>query len=158
VSDGHNGSNVSKNELAEERTELAEKRSELAQKRSEMAENRSELAQRRTRLAQERTLNSWIGTGLSSTAVGLAIANLIPMEPLWLPRAIGAIFIGVGVMIYFIAFRSYKNAYEEHEDDAEQALLLLPYWQLRLLIGALLLSGLLAFLLLFYQTPPNGAT
>jgi putative membrane protein len=155
VSDGHYD-DLSKNELAEERTELAEKRSEMAKKRSEMAESRSEMAETRTRLAQERTLNSWVGTGLSSTAVGLAIANLIPMEPTWLPRVIGAIFIGVGVMIYFIAFRSYKNAYDEHEDDPEQTLLLLPYWQLRLLIGALLLSGLLAFLLLFYQTPANG--
>jgi hypothetical protein len=67
----------------------------------------TKLAIERTRMAEERTFASWVRTGLALVAGGLASARLLTaVQPEWLVRAMGTIFILLGGAIFALAFRT----------------------------------------------------
>ena len=69
---------------------------------------------RRTLLAKERTYSSWVRTGLSAEAAGLAIARwLNSPEPGWLAPVLGALLVLIGALIFIVAFTSYRSAFSE---------------------------------------------
>jgi putative membrane protein len=71
----------------------------------DLAEIRTGWADERTRMAGERTFTAWIRTGMALVAAGLATTGLLTsVEPQWLIRAMGAIFIVLGGHSFSWAF------------------------------------------------------
>jgi putative membrane protein len=74
--------------------------------KEEQAVDRTDLAEDRTLLANERTFASWIRTGLASVGVALGLHALLgTLEPLWVPKAIGTLFMLVAILIFWAAER-----------------------------------------------------
>ncbi len=75
-------------------------------------------AHERTRLAKERTFASWLRTGLSATAVGLALMKLLPsVEPRWLLHVIGILFVGDGCIVFVMGYRTYHIVIKKLEKE-----------------------------------------
>jgi len=71
-------------------------------------------AHERTRLAKERTLAAWLRTGLATVGVGLALAKLLPsLQPQWLIRTLGIIFVIAGGIIFLFGFKTYHEVFEK---------------------------------------------
>lgn len=69
--------------------------------------SKTELAEDRTILANERTFASWLRTGFAGIGIGLAFNALFNrLEPPWLPRLIATFFLGVAIFIFIAAERS----------------------------------------------------
>ena len=76
-------------------------------KSNEMARERTDWAEDRTILANERTYAGWMRTGMASVALALGLRALFgPFEPTWLPKLVASIFIGTGIMIFYLAWRN----------------------------------------------------
>ena len=72
--------------------------------RTELAENRTLLAEDRTLLANERTFSGWVRTSLATIGIGLGFKALFgTLQPIWIPKAIATLFIGLGIMIIVMA-------------------------------------------------------
>lgn len=70
------------------------------------AQDRTDLAEDRTVLANERTFASWFRTGFASVGIGLGFQALfLRMEPLWAPRALATLFLGLGIFLFIAAER-----------------------------------------------------
>ncbi|MEE4210360.1 MAG: DUF202 domain-containing protein [Parvularcula sp.] len=70
----------------------------------DLSEQRTDLAEDRTILANERTFAGWMRTGMAAVGIGLAFnAVFTKIEPAWVARAIASVFIGVGIVIFFLA-------------------------------------------------------
>jgi len=83
----------------------------------------AKLSLERTRLAKERTFAAWLRTALSSIAVGLAVVKLLPLiEPRWLLRFMGMIFVGAGGLIVIFAFKSYQVTLRQLEQKGYKGL------------------------------------
>lgn len=68
--------------------------------------SRTELAEDRTILANERTFAGWMRTSLASVALGVGFHALFPtMQPPWLPRAIASAFLLLAVLVIVTAER-----------------------------------------------------
>jgi putative membrane protein len=68
--------------------------------------SRTDLAEDRTILASERTFAGWIRTSFGSIAIGIGFHALFnSLEPAWVPRAIATWFLGLGVVIAWLAAR-----------------------------------------------------
>jgi putative membrane protein len=112
-----------------------------------LARERTDLAQQRNLLANERTFSAWLRTGLSAVVAGLGIARLLDYSGmLWIARAIGAILILTGGGIYAIALWRYC---QDCRHPAREGVRTTPIWLMTILVAALLLSALLAFVWLF---------
>lgn len=84
----------------------------------ELSQERTDWAHERTRLAKERTFAAWIRTGLSCTAVGLALVKLLPSaEPRWLLRLLGLIFAGAGGTLFGLGYRTYHITFKKLEQE-----------------------------------------
>lgn len=85
--------------------EIDDLRTQLEGERSASSKQLTQWAEYRTLLANERTLGAWLRTGLSSIAVGLAIADLISSgrSPL-IPRVIGILLVILGTVASIFAF------------------------------------------------------
>ena len=89
----------------------------------DLADEGPKLSLERTRLAKERTFAAWLRTALSSIAVGLAAVKLLPsIEPRWLLRTIGFIFVGAGSLIVIFAFHSYQIKLRQLEQKGYKGL------------------------------------
>lgn len=88
-----------------------------------LSEERSDWAHERTRLAKERTFAAWLRTGLSSMAVGLALVKFLPsVEPRWLLRLIGLIFVGAGGTLFMLGYRTYHVTIKKLEREGYKGL------------------------------------
>jgi putative membrane protein len=68
--------------------------------------SRDDLAEDRTILANERTFGSWMRTSLACVAIGVGFKGLFPtMEPAWVPRAIATGFLILAVLVIMSAER-----------------------------------------------------
>jgi len=113
----------------------------------ELAERRTEWADERTRMAGERTFAAWIRTGLALVAGGLASARLLSsVEPQWLVRAMGAIFVLMGGSIFVLGFRTY---WEVAKDLTEEEIETTSAWFLGVLTLMLIVVAVLALILVF---------
>jgi putative membrane protein len=113
----------------------------------ELAERRTEWAAERTWMAGERSFAAWIRTGLALVAAGLASARLLTsVEPQWLVRAMGTIFVAMGGTIFVLGFRTYlevaRNLKEEEVETTSS-------WFLGVLTIMLIAVAVLAPILIF---------
>jgi putative membrane protein len=68
--------------------------------------SRTDLAEDRTILANERTFAGWMRTALASVALGVGFHALFPtMQPTWLPRAIASAFLLLAILVIVLAER-----------------------------------------------------
>jgi putative membrane protein len=78
----------------------------MAEDKQQLAEDRTDLAEDRTVLANERTFAGWMRTGFAAVAVGLGFQALFnKMEPDWVPKGIGTIFLLIAIFIFWSAER-----------------------------------------------------
>lgn len=74
--------------------------------RGELAAERTDMAEDRTAMANERTFAGWARTAMAAIGIGLAFNALFrTMEPIWVPKAVATIFIGLGVFLVVMAER-----------------------------------------------------
>jgi putative membrane protein len=119
------------------------------QQRTQLATERTDWAQQRTLLAGERTFSAWVRTGIAAVAAGLGIAKLLTSVA-W-PRltfVIGGVFILAGAAAYVIALLRYRQGYAALRQDGMRGT---PVWLLGLLVLALLVGAVLAFVLLLEE-------
>jgi putative membrane protein len=117
--------------------------------RNELAEDRTDWAQQRTLLAKERTFSAWTRTGLSCMAVGLGIARLLSsVDSLWLARALGAILIITGGVIFALGFISYRRALIKLSEEGIRST---SIWLIGVITLSMVLGSVLALILLFVE-------
>jgi putative membrane protein len=113
----------------------------------ELARRRTEWADERTRMAGERTYFAWLRTGLALVAAGLATARLLSsLEPQWLVRTMGVIFIMLGVSIFALGFRTYYEVARELKEEGVSAT---SYWFIGILTLLLIVAAMGALILVF---------
>jgi putative membrane protein len=117
--------------------------------RNELAEDRTEWAQQRTLLAKERTFSAWTRTGLSCMAAGLGIARLLSdVDSLWIARALGAVLILTGGVVFSVGFFSYRRALIKL---AEEGIRSTSIWLIGVITLAMVLGSALALILIFVE-------
>jgi putative membrane protein len=117
--------------------------------RNELAEDRTEWAQQRTLLAKERTFSAWTRTGLSCMAAGLGIARLLSdVDSLWIARALGAVLILTGGVVFAVGFFSYRRALIKL---AEEGIRSTSIWLIGVITLAMVLGSALALILIFVE-------
>lgn len=68
--------------------------------------SRTDLAEDRTILANERTFAGWMRTSLACVAIGVGFHALFPkLEPPWIPRAIATAFLLLAILVIVSAER-----------------------------------------------------
>ena len=111
-----------------------------------LAEEQTNWAHERTRLAKERTFASWLRTGLSATAVGLALIKILPsVEPQWLLHVIGFLFVGAGCIVFVMGYRTYHIVIKKLEKEGFRGI---PSALMGVLTSALLLGAILGLILI----------
>lgn len=103
---------------------MSEKSSnELAEDRTDLAQDRTDWAEDRTVLANERTYAGWMRTGLASVGMGLAFNAIFrATEPTWLAKAVATIFVGLGIFIFWSAWRHSCQVRKRLESHAAEPL------------------------------------
>lgn len=94
---------------------------EQAEHRTDWAEDRTDWAQDRTILANERTFNSWMGTGLGSIGVAIALKAVFgAFDPTWAAKLVASIFLLVAIVIFWSARNQAHATYDRlHDTDAK---------------------------------------
>jgi inner membrane protein YidH len=83
-----------------------------------LSEERTNWAHERTRLAKERTFAAWLRTGLSTMAVGFALVKFLPsVEPRWLLRLMGLLFVSAGGTLFVLGYRTYHVTIKKLERE-----------------------------------------
>ena len=114
--------------------------------RQEMAEDRTNWAYRRTLLAKERTFSAWIRTGLATVVVGFAVVRLLEeLQPTWLTKVLGGLFITTGGAIFLVGYWSYRQTLKEL---ARKDIRALPGWVMTVITAALVLGAVAGIALL----------
>jgi len=73
-----------------------------------LARDRTDMAEDRTIMAVERTFAGWIRTAFAAIGIGLAFRVLFgELQPPWLAKAIGSMFIGFAI---FLALNAQRRA------------------------------------------------
>ena len=85
------------------------------------SETRTKWAEDRTILANERTFSSWMGTGLACVGVSIGLKAVFgAFDPTWVAKLVASLFLGIAVMIYWMAQRQAgKTLKRLSENDAE---------------------------------------
>lgn len=117
----------------------------------QMSSERSESAVQRTILANARTFSAWIRTGLSSVLAGLSIVSFIVGTEAFhgFVLLIGLLFVLIGIIIYIMAYVSYKKSYDVlGREDAESTVSLnfLLFVTSGMTLTAILIASLLILL------------
>lgn len=120
----------------------------------ELSKERSKLAVQRTILANARTFSAWVRTGLSIVLAGLAIVGFIgefqsfSTFTVLIGLSIGILFVLLGILIYVMAYITYKKSMAElTKEEAEQAI---PLRFLFAVTAGMVLTALLIALLLLF--------
>jgi putative membrane protein len=122
---------------------------ELAEERTDWAEERTDWAQQRTLLAKERTFSAWTRTGLSCLAAGLGIARLLgDTDAALVARILGALLILTGGIIFVIGFLSYRKALIKLKEEGVRET---PIWLIGLISLFMALGSLLALVLVLLE-------
>lgn len=80
------------------------------QSKHELAEDRTDWAGERTVLAKERTFSAWVRTAVTLAAAALGISRLLrSLEPDWLVKSVGIIFLLLALMCLLMGFLSYRK-------------------------------------------------
>jgi putative membrane protein len=81
--------------------------------KTDKAEQRTDWAEDRTIMANERTFNSWMGLGLGSVGVAIALKAVFgDFEPTWAAKAVASLFLLTATAIYWIAA---QQAHKTHQ-------------------------------------------
>lgn len=73
---------------------------------SDHSEIRTKLAEDRTILANERTFSAWMGTGLGSVGIAIALRAVFgAADPTWVAKAVASLFLTVSILIYWSAHK-----------------------------------------------------
>ncbi len=98
-------------------------------------------------MAGERTFAAWLRTGLALMAGGLAAARLLTsVEPQWLVRVAGTIFVVMGGTIFVLGFRTYREVSQDlKEEDVETT----SSWGLGLLTLMLIVVAVIVLILIY---------
>jgi putative membrane protein len=114
---------------------------------NELAEERTDWAEDRTIMANERTFAGWMRTGMACVGLGLGFNALFgTLEPLWVPKAIATLFIGIGIFIFWAAERkSCKVVKRLHAHQAEPV----RSGSMQLIAGAMTIASLSLILALW---------
>jgi putative membrane protein len=85
------------------------------------SETRTKWAEDRTILANERTYSSWMGTGLACVGVAIGLKAIFgAFDPTWVAKLVASLFLGIAIMIYWMARRqACKTLNRLSENDAE---------------------------------------
>ena len=111
-----------------------------------LSEERTDWAHERTRLAKERTFAAWLRTGLSAMAVGLALVKFLPsVEPRWLLRLIGLIFVSVSAMLFVLGYCTYHVTIKKLEREGYKGV---PSIIMGLVTAVFVLCAALGFVLI----------
>jgi putative membrane protein len=122
---------------------------ELAEDRTDLAQDRTDWAEDRTILANERTFAGWMRTGLASAGVGLGFQAIFgKFEPTWLAKTGATIFILIGVVIFYMAYRKACELQERMDSHAAEPMSHSNFRLISMLFiaGSLMLNLILWFL------------
>ncbi|MEM6306178.1 MAG: DUF202 domain-containing protein [Pseudomonadota bacterium] len=73
---------------------------------NDMAEDRTDWAEDRTIMANERTFTSWMGLGLGAVGIAIGLRAVFgATEPTWVAKAVASMFLGVAILVYWMARR-----------------------------------------------------
>lgn len=90
---------------------------------SKLAKERTEWAEDRTILANERTFAGWMRTGLAAVGIGLGFQAIFKeVEPTWLAKLAATIFICIGILTFYAAWRSGTTVLSRLDSHAAQPL------------------------------------
>lgn len=140
------------NEVHELTEEISDFKKELKEDISvQMSGERSELAVQRTILVNSRTFSAWIRTGLSSVLAGLSIVNFIEGAESFHEFVLltGLLFVLIGIIIYIMAYISYRKSYDmlEHKEaKSSVSLTFLLFVTSGMTLTAILIAALLILL------------
>jgi len=112
--------------------------------RQELAADRTDLAEDRTAMANERTFAGWARTAMAAIGIGLAFNALFQsMEPVWAPKLIATIFMGLGI---FLVVAAERRACATSHRLTTHAVKSVPQMNLRVMAWAISLAtvGLIA--------------
>lgn len=81
---------------------------------------RTNWAEDRTIMANERTFNSWMGTGLGSVGVAIALKAVFgEFDPTWAAKLVASLFLLTAIVIFWAARRqAHKTLDRLSENDA----------------------------------------
>ena len=117
--------------------------------KQDLAEERTNWAHERTRLAKERTFAAWVRTALASVGIGLVVVKLLPsVEPRWLVRTSGIVFVLSGAVIFLLGFRTYYGVLKKLEKAGFEGT---PAWFMGALSAVLVLSSVLGLVLVLAE-------
>jgi putative membrane protein len=73
---------------------------------NEMAQDRTDWAEDRTIMANERTFSAWMGTGLGAVGIAIGLKAVFgATDPTWVAKVVASLFLGVAILIYWMAQR-----------------------------------------------------
>jgi putative membrane protein len=115
----------------------------------QLAGEQTNWAHERTRLAKERTFAAWLRTALATIGVGLAIAKLLPsVEPQWLIRVLGILFVVSGGVMIILGFRAYHDVLKKLEKEGFKGI---STWFINGLTLVLLLGTIIGLVFIFLE-------
>lgn len=84
-------------------------------------DQRTRWAEDRTILANERTYSAWMGTGLGSVGIAIALKAVFgATDPTWVAKLVASLFLGVAILIYWMACRQAQSTWERlNSSDSE---------------------------------------
>lgn len=90
---------------------------------NDKAQVRTEWAEDRTIMANERTFNSWMGLGLGSVGVGIALKAVFgDFTPTWAAKAVASMFLLIAIVIYWAARRQANRTLDRLSDNDAEAM------------------------------------
>jgi putative membrane protein len=117
--------------------------------RESLAEDRTNWAHERTRLAKERTFAAWLRTGLATAGLGILVVKAMPsVEPRWLVRALGVMFVSTGGIVFLLGFRTYYGILRKLEKEGVEGT---PAWFIGALTVVLALGSVLGLVLVLME-------
>ena len=91
--------------------------------RNELAAERTEWAEDRTLLANERTFAGWVRTGLASVGLGVGFHALFgKLGPPYLARGIATVFVLIGIFVFIASARNASRVCERLKAHAARPL------------------------------------
>jgi putative membrane protein len=100
-------------------------------------------------LAKERTFAAWLRTGLATAGLGILAVKAMPsVEPRWLVRTLGIMFVSTGGIILLLGFRTYYGTLRRLEEEGFRGT---PAWFIGALTVVLALGSVLALVLVLME-------
>ena len=92
-------------------------------KKASSSESCTKWAEDRTIFANERTFSSWMGTGIACVGVAIGLKAVFgDFDPNWVAKSVASMFLGIAIMIYWMAQRQACKAHARLNDHDAEAL------------------------------------